>query len=278
MSTSKNRRTIKIPLNNEFTRQFARDRKFRFINSHILEDLAFPEYQDESPYETTKRTVVAMEMGGCAKEKMFAFIKTGRMLSVANVKFTSSEDKKEWTDAIKQYKKLVLSGALQASDSLVPFIQDSKDVLNPIKSKKELETLFDGRNFHKSVVDCARNQFINYDFPNAVFNSYKRLLVTIKEKSGNFNDGTPLVTSVFNPKTPILQSSLARFTEDTSIQEGIMHLFMGAVLSIRNVFAHKDVYLTDSDDTLEYLSFSSFLFKIVDVLELNQTEKTEKHK
>ena len=197
------------------------------------------------------------------------------MLSVANVKFASSEEKKEWIDAIKQYRKLVLSGALQPSDSLVPFIQDSKDVPNPRKSKSELEHLFDGRNFHKAVVETARNQFINNDFPSAVFNSYKKLLIKIQEKSGNFNDdGTPLVTSVFNPKNPVLQSSLARWTGDASIQEGIMHLFMGAVLSVRNVFAHKDVYLTNPNDTLEYLSFSSFLFKILDVMEV--TEDTKK--
>jgi len=71
---------------------------------------------------------------------------------------------------------------------------------------------------------------------------------------------------VFNPEDPILQSPLAAWTKDASIQQVIMHLFMGAVLCIRNVFAHKDVYLTDTDATLEYLSFASFLSKILDAM------------
>jgi uncharacterized protein (TIGR02391 family) len=118
------------------------------------------------------------------------------------------------------------------------------------------------------VVEASRTQFINYDFPSSVLNAYKTLLVSVQQKSGNFgDDGIKLVTSVFNSKNPILRSTLARVTEDASIQDGIMYLFMGAVLCVRNVFAHKDIYLTDADDTLDYLSFSSFLFKILDVME-----------
>ena len=55
-----------------------------------------------------------------------------------------------------------------------------------------------------------------------------------------------------------------------------MHLFMGAVLCVRNVFAHKDVYMTNVDHTLDYLSFSSFLFRILDVME--RTEDTRGRK
>jgi hypothetical protein len=69
MSPSKNKKTIKIPLDTEFARKFAKDLEFRFCNSHILEDLAFPEGQDESPYEIVKKMVVAMELGGGKKKK-----------------------------------------------------------------------------------------------------------------------------------------------------------------------------------------------------------------
>jgi len=148
---------------------------------------------------------------------------------------------------------------------LIPFISASKTPLNPKKGKSELKRLFDSRNFHALIIASSRKQFLNYNFPDAVFSAYKKLLNTIKEKSGCIQeDGITLVTTVFNAKDPILVTPLAKWSQDPSIQEGIMHLFMGAVLSVRNVFAHKDIYLTETDATLEYLSFASFLCKILD--------------
>jgi uncharacterized protein (TIGR02391 family) len=275
MSPSRNRRVrAKIPINTRFGRNLLR----QLTNRHILEDLLLPEFQDESQHDIFKRMVGYMEQAELEKRFIYAYIKTnGLLVTEDNIKKISVEDMREWIEAINEYEKLVSSGALQPSDSLVPFIQATKEVPNPRRSKTELKRLFDGRNFHKAVLEASRNQFIGCAFPDSVFNAYKKLLTDIQHKSGNFNDdGLNLITSVFNPKNPILQSTLARLTKDASIQEGIMHLFMGAVLSIRNVFAHKDIYMTDVDDTLHYLSFASFLFKILDVME--KTENSEKMK
>ena len=270
MSPSKNKKTIRIPRSAKFVNYL----ESKLYNSHILENLVFPEGQDESMYEITKQMVEAFEQSGMEKEKIFAFIKTGRLLSIENLKHTTSEERTEWIDAIKQYERLIKSGALQPSDSLVPFVQDSKEIPNPRKNKSELEHIFDSRNFHSEVIQASRNQFINYDFPNSVFSAYRNLLVKIQAESRLFDlDGTRLVTSAFNPKKPVLQCSLARLTKDTSIQEGIMHLYLGAVLCIRNVFAHKDIYMTNVDQTLAYLAFSSFLFKILDVMEKPKPRK-----
>jgi uncharacterized protein (TIGR02391 family) len=273
MSSSKKKYVGKIPRNTEWGRAI----ESQLCNSHILEELVFPEARDHSPYEITKSIVESMEQEDVKKEHIYAFIKTGRMLSNANVKYASLEEKRKWTEAIKQYEKLVKSGTIQPSDSLVPFIQDSKEVENPRKSRAELEHLFDIRHFHEAVVGASRNQFVKYDLSDSVFNAYRKLLVTIQENSGNFReDGIRLIASVFSSKSPVLQSPLARLNEDTSIQDGIMYLFMGAVLCIRNVFAHKEIYLTDVDHALDYLSFSSFLFKILDAMERTQDDSTAK--
>lgn len=272
MSPSKNRKTIRIPRSAKFVNYL----ESRLYNSHILENLVFPEGRDKSVYEITKHMVEAFEQSGIEKEKIFAFIKTGRLLSIENLKDTTSEERREWIDAIKQYKSLIKAGALQPSDSLVPFIQESKEIPNPRKSKSELEHIFDSRDFHNEVIRASRNQFINYDFPNSVLNAYRNLLVRIQAESRLFDlDGTRLMTSAFNPKKPVLQCSLARLTKDASIQEGIMHLYLGAVLCIRNVFAHKNIYMTNVNQTLDYLSFSSFLFKILDVMEKPKPKNNE---
>lgn len=272
MSPSENRRVrARIPINTELGRDLLR----KLTNMHILENRVFPPRLDESVYDISKTIVDGMEQVGVEKRHIYAYIKTdGLLVTEDNIEKVSAEDMREWIEAIEEYEKLVNSGALQPSDSLVPFLRASKEIPNPRKSKTELEHLFDGRNFHKAIVEASRNQFIEYAFPDSVFNAYKRLLIDIQHKSGNFSDdGLNLITSVFSPKNPVLQSSLARWTKDASIQEGIMHLFMGAVLSVRNVFAHKDIYMTNVDDTLNYLSFANFLFKVLDVMEKTETNK-----
>ncbi len=240
----------------------------RMNNSHILNNLVFPEGQDISPYDFIKKNVDAMEKSGLRKELVYAYIKTDFIITVKNHRNFTKEDKRDWHEAVEQYRKLIETGALKPSDSLIPFIKASKEVPNPRRSVEELEFLFDLRSFHPYVIESARIPFVNYDFPTCIFNTYKKLLVEVQSKSGNFSeDGTKLMASVFNSNSPMLQCSLARVSKDKGIQDGIMHLFMGSVLCIRNVFAHKDVHLTNVNDALEYLSFASFLFKILDVLE-----------
>jgi uncharacterized protein (TIGR02391 family) len=265
MPSNKSSNTRKIPLDKETSELM----KMMLCNSHILEQYVFPHARDRSEYDLIRQTVELMEKASIDKQFIYAYIKTrGLLLTKENQKYVSPEDKKEWQEAIRQYDQLIKSGTLSPSDSLIPFIKASKKVLNPQKSKTEIEQLFDTRNFHKSIVDASRKQFLNYDFPDAIFSAYKKVLNSVKEKSGNLQeDGVPLVTLVFNPKNPVLYTPLAAWTQDTSIQEGIMHLFMGAVLCVRNVFAHKDIYLTEVDATLEYLSFASFLCKILDVMQ-----------
>lgn len=264
MSPSKKKREVEIPRHTETGRII----ESTLRNSHILENHVFHYALDESPYDITKRMVETFELMEIPKCLIFAFIKTGRILSEENTKYLSQDELDEWEDAIAQYEKLVASGAILRSDSLVPFISDSKESPNPRKSKAELKHLFDSRNFHEAVVGTSKKQFIEYDFFSSIFSAYKYLLVSIQNRSGKFDiDGAKLITCVFSPKKPILQSSLVRICDDASIQEGIMHLFMGAVLCVRNVFAHKNFYLKDIDQTLEYLSFSSFLFKILDGME-----------
>jgi len=265
MYSHKNRIARKIPLDKETSELM----RIHLYHSHIFEQYVFPHARDRSEYDLIRQMVELMEKANVSKRFIYAYIKTrGLLVTEENQKFVSSEDMREWVEALRQYDQLVESGALSPSDSLIPFIKASRKIPNPKKSKVELKHLFDARNFHKSIVEASRKQFLNYDFPDAIFSAYKKVLNNVKEKSGNIkDDGISLVISVFNPKNPILQTPLVMWTQDTSIQEGIMHLFMGAVLCIRNVFAHKDVYLTETDATLEHLSFASFLCKILDVMQ-----------
>ena len=70
-------------------------------------------YVDKSdPFtrDLMKQLVAAAVKTGTAPEKIYATIKTGRMLTTANMQFLSKADIKEWQDAAREYLRLAQQG------------------------------------------------------------------------------------------------------------------------------------------------------------------------
>jgi uncharacterized protein (TIGR02391 family) len=86
----------------------------------------------------------------------------------------------------------------------------------------------------------------------------------VKEKSRRHDlDGSGLMSTVFSKNNPILAVNGLANTTDEDEQEGMMHLFMGVVLALRNTRAH--TLLDDSPEmALEYIGLISMLAKRVD--------------
>ena len=70
MAPSK-KKEIRIPRSAEWVKYL----ESRLCNSHILEDLVFPEMRDESMNEIMKRLVEIFEHGGIEKEKYLHSLK-----------------------------------------------------------------------------------------------------------------------------------------------------------------------------------------------------------
>jgi uncharacterized protein (TIGR02391 family) len=86
----------------------------------------------------------------------------------------------------------------------------------------------------------------------------------VKEKSRRHDlDGSVLMSTVFSKNNPVLAFNDLKEQTDRDEQEGMMHLFMGAVLALRNTRAHA---LTDdtSEAALECVVFLSMLARRVD--------------
>lgn len=75
--------------------------------------------------------------------------------------------------------------------------------------------------------------------------------------------GTELMQLVFSPKNPILKYNEQTNDSEKSQQQGMMYLFSGAMLALRNPRAHG---LVDDHPqrAIEYLSFISMLAKSLD--------------
>lgn len=118
---------------------------------------------------------------------------------------------------------------------------------------------FDRLNLHPRIRDVARDRFMDGQPWDAVFAAAKALINYIKERSGRHDlDGAPLVRAVFSRNNPVLAfNSLSNQTE-LDEQEGMMHLYEGAVLAIRNPGGHS--FPEGSEQrAIEYISFLSLL-------------------
>jgi uncharacterized protein (TIGR02391 family) len=93
----------------------------------------------------------------------------------------------------------------------------------------------------------------------SVFAAAKALVNYVKERSGRHDlDGAPLVRTVFSKGNPILAFNDLADQTDQDEQEGMMHLFEGAVLGIRNPGGHSFPEGPEQR-AIEYISLLSLL-------------------
>jgi len=120
-------------------------------------------------------------------------------------------------------------------------------------------TYFDKLNLHPRIVDVSRDLFLDGHHWEAVFNAAKALVNYVKERSGRHElDGTALMRTVFSKNSPILAFNNLSDQPDLDEQEGMMHLFEGAMLAIRNPGGHS--FPEGSQQrAIEYISLLSLL-------------------
>jgi len=98
---------------------------------------------------------------------------------------------------------------------------------------------FDRLNLHSRIRDVSQDLFRDGHPWDAVFAASKALVNYVKERSDRHDlDGASLMRTVFSPKDPILVFNDLADQTDRDEQEGMMHLFEGAVLAIRNPGGH----------------------------------------
>lgn len=121
------------------------------------------------------------------------------------------------------------------------------------------KAFLDYLNLHPRIADVASDLFQDGHHQQAVFEASKALLNYVKEKSGRHDlDGAALMRTVFSPKNPILAFNDLKDQTNQDEQEGMMHLFEGVVLGIRNPGGHSFPEGTEQR-AVEYLSLISLL-------------------
>jgi len=125
-------------------------------------------------------------------------------------------------------------------------------------------TYFEQLNLHPRIASVANDLYLDHYYFEAVFAAAKALVNFVKEKSGKHDlDGAALMRTVFSRKDPVLLVNDLAHQTDEDEQEGVMHLFEGAVLALRNPGGHAFPQGA-AQRALEYIQLLSLLAYQVD--------------
>lgn len=120
-------------------------------------------------------------------------------------------------------------------------------------------TYFEHLNLHPRIAEVANDLYKDGYHWEEVFAAAKALVNYVRERSGRHDlDGAALMRTVFSRNNPLLAFNDLSDQTDLDEQEGMMHLFEGAVLAIRNPGGHTFPEGTEQR-AMEYISLLSLL-------------------
>lgn len=98
----------------------------------------------------------------------------------------------------------------------------------------------------------------------ALFAAGKALVLHVKQRSGRTDlEGVALMRTVFSKNSPILKFNELATASDLDEQEGMMHLYEGAVMALRNPGGH-GLPTGPDERAMQYIQFLSLLAARVD--------------
>lgn len=131
-------------------------------------------------------------------------------------------------------------------------------------ARARTKSAFENMDLHPRIGDVCADLYRDGHYKQAVLEASIALVNYVKEKSRQHSlDGSGLMTTIFSINRPVLAFNELKDQTDKDEQEGLMHLFVGAVLALRNPRAH--ALFDDSPElALDYIAFLSMLAKRLD--------------
>jgi uncharacterized protein (TIGR02391 family) len=149
-----------------------------------------------------------------------------------------------------------MSGELRSIviDESMPEIQ-----VPPVELFKRLEN----HPLDENIVSEPLELFRNGHYNESVRKACEKFEVFVQAKSGETEIGKSLMGKVFNISSPLIQLNALSTDNEEGIQEGYMHLTIGLMRGIRNVFSHGDEAARSPEEAFEMLLFINWLFRFI---------------
>ena len=158
-----------------------------------------------------------------------------------------------------EYKRGI-DGAIAKLQTVIDMFEEKLDA-EPESPVSRTRRAFGELDLHPEIAHAVTKLFQDGHYANAVEDACKVLDLMVKMRSGKHNlSGTELMQVAFSPKAPLLAFNDLNSETDHSEQQGMMYLYAGAMLALRNPRAH-ELIEDDPVQALEHIAFLSFLCK-----------------
>ena len=164
---------------------------------------------------------------------------------------------------VREGYKRGVEQAISNLQTIVELFEEKITDLGESPAGKALKALGE-LEIHPEIERAVAKLFRDGHYANAVEDACKVLDGLVKIRSGKHDlSGTELMQNVFSPKIPVLKFSDLHTQTEQSEQQGMMFLYAGAMLALRNPRAH-EIIEDDPEKALEYIAFLSLLAKSLD--------------
>jgi uncharacterized protein (TIGR02391 family) len=166
------------------------------------------------------------------------------------------------SERIKGYE----DGLVNAIVKLTSLIETLEEKIEetPEEPSVRAKRTFRESNIHPELIKGIGKLFEDGHYANAVEDACKILEMFVQMRSMRPDlSGTDLMQKVFSPKNPILKFNELKTETDLSEQQGMMFLYAGAMLALRNPRAHS-IRVDDPENALDIILLISLLLKSLD--------------
>jgi uncharacterized protein (TIGR02391 family) len=184
------------------------------------------------------------------------FLPTGGLvMSEAQRHALENENQVHFLEAIPQAEEMLNNLIRRLNEKRVELIA---------RPEPQPRVAFENLKLHPAIASACSDTYKSGHYRESVLNASIALVDYVKRISGqNTLDGSVLMSSVFSAHKPLMAFNGISNKTERDEQEGFMHLFMGAVLALRNPRAH--ALFDDSPEmALDYIAFMSMLAKRLD--------------
>ncbi len=179
----------------------------------------------------------------------------GPVMSEAQRQALENENQVHFSEAVPQAEEMLNGLIRRLNEKLVELVS---------RPEPQPRVAFENLKLHPAIATACSDTYKNGHYRESVLNASRALVDYVKRISRqNALDGSALMSSVFSANKPWLAFNDLTNKTERDEQEGFMHLFMGAVLALRNPRAH--ALFDDSPEmALDYIAFLSMLAKRLD--------------
>jgi uncharacterized protein (TIGR02391 family) len=179
------------------------------------------------------------------------------------VVFNESQGQRVTAENQREFNRSAVPQTVTLLNGIIQQLEEKRSEVGGDPAAKA-KNAFEQMELHQRIAAVCAELYRDGHYRQAVLDASIALVNYVKEKSRQHSlDGSSLMTTVFSANKPVLAFNELKDQTDKDEQEGLMHLFMGAVLALRNPRAH--ALFDDSPEmALDYIAFLSMLAKRLD--------------